>query len=82
VRGTRVVCFDRMRRKMLDEPAVVATRAVRLALDGVVEAVDGSLVRAAAASLCVHGDSPAAVDMARAVRTALDAAGVAVRAPW
>jgi UPF0271 protein len=67
---------------LLDEPAVVATRAVRLALDGVVEAVDGSLVRAAAASLCVHGDSPAAVDMARAVRTALDAAGVAVRAPW
>ncbi len=67
---------------LLDDPEFVAERAVRLALDGVVEALDGSLVRADAASLCVHGDSPSAVDMARAVRAALDAAGVQVRAPW
>ncbi|MDR7188620.1 UPF0271 protein [Microbacterium sp. BE35] len=67
---------------LLDDPAFVAARAVRLADEGVVEAVDGSLVRADAASLCVHGDSPSAVDMARAVRAALDAAGVEVRAPW
>ena len=67
---------------LLDAPALVAGRAARLADEGVVEAVDGSLVRADAASLCVHGDSPSAVDMARAVRAALDAAGVEVRAPW
>lgn len=67
---------------LLDDPGLVAARAVRLARDGVVEAVDGSLVRADAASLCVHGDSPAAVAMARAVRAALDAEGVEVRAPW
>ncbi|WP_426323844.1 5-oxoprolinase subunit PxpA [Microbacterium sp. E-13] len=67
---------------LLDDPDLVAARAVRLAREGVVEAVDGSLVRADAASLCVHGDSPAAVDMARAVRAALDAARVEVRAPW
>ncbi len=67
---------------LLDDPDLVAERAVRLASEGVVEAVDGSLVRADAASLCVHGDSPAAVGMARAVRAALDAAGVEVRAPW
>jgi len=67
---------------LLDDPAVVAARALRLACDGLVEAVDGTLVRADAASLCVHGDSPSAVAMARAVRTALDAARVEVRAPW
>ncbi|WP_194397446.1 5-oxoprolinase subunit PxpA [Microbacterium atlanticum] len=67
---------------LLDDPEAVAARAVRLARDGVVEAVDGTVVVAAAASLCVHGDSPSAVDMARAVRAALDAAGVVVRAPW
>lgn len=67
---------------LLDDPDVVAARAVRLAVEGVVEAVDGALLRADAASLCVHGDSPGAVAMARAVRAALDAAGVAVRAPW
>lgn len=67
---------------LLDDPEVVAARAVRLARDGVVAAIDGSLIVAEAASLCVHGDSPAAVDMARAVRAALDAEGVDVRAPW
>jgi len=67
---------------LLADPGLVAARAVRLAVDGDVEAVDGSVVRADAASLCVHGDSPSAVDMARAVRAALDAAGVEVRAPW
>lgn len=67
---------------LLNDPEVVAARAVRLAQQGVVDAVDDSTVRADAASLCLHGDSPAAVAMARAVRAALDAAGIEVRAPW
>lgn len=67
---------------LLDDPELVAARAVRLAREGVVEAADGTIVRTDAASLCVHGDSPSAVAMARAVRAALDAAGVEVRAPW
>jgi UPF0271 protein len=67
---------------LLDDPDQVAARAVRLAREHVVEAVDGTVVDADAASLCVHGDSPAAVEMARAVRAALEAAGVEVRAPW
>jgi UPF0271 protein len=67
---------------LLDDPDAVAARAVRLALAGEVEAVDGSVITADAASLCLHGDSPSAVAMARAVRAALDAAGVEVRAPW
>jgi UPF0271 protein len=67
---------------LLDDPAVVAARAVSLARSGVVEAADGSPVAAEAESLCLHGDSPAAVAMARAVRAALDAEGIEVRAPW
>lgn len=67
---------------LLHDPVVVAERALRLVRDGVVEAVDGSTVATDAASLCLHGDTPAAVEMARAVRTALDAAGIEVRAPW
>ncbi len=67
---------------LLDDPDVVATRAVRLAREGVVETADGTLVHPDATSFCVHGDSPGAVAMARAVRAALDAAGVDVRAPW
>ncbi|WP_243075588.1 5-oxoprolinase subunit PxpA [Microbacterium sp. SS28] len=67
---------------LLDDPAAVAARAVRLAREGRVDAVDGTDVAADAASLCLHGDSPAAVAMARAVRAALDAEGIEVRAPW
>ncbi|WP_345801498.1 5-oxoprolinase subunit PxpA [Microbacterium sp. AZCO] len=67
---------------LLDDPALVAARAVRLARAGLVDAVDGSDIAADAASLCLHGDSPAAVAMARAVRAALDVEGIEVRAPW
>ena len=67
---------------LLHDPDLVAARAVRLARDGEVEAVDGTVVHADAVSLCLHGDSPGAVAMARAVRAALDAAGVGVAAPW
>lgn len=67
---------------LLDDPAAVADRAVRLVREGLVEAVGGHLVAVEAASLCVHGDTPAAVAMARAVRAALVADGVEVRAPW
>jgi UPF0271 protein len=67
---------------LLHDPTEVAGRAVRLARDGVVEAVDGSVLAAGARSLCLHGDSPGAVAMARAVRAALDDTGIEVRAPW
>lgn len=65
---------------LLHDPDEVAARAVRMVVDGVVDAVDGTEVAVDAASLCVHGDSPGAVAMAHAVRSALDAAGVVVRA--
>ena len=61
---------------LVHDPAEVAERAVRMAVEGTVLAVDGSTVRAAVASLCVPGDPPGAVELARAVRTALAAAGV------
>lgn len=58
-----------------DVPAI-ADRAVRLVADGVVEAIDGSLVQLQPDSLCVHGDTPGAVTMAESVRAALESAGV------
>jgi UPF0271 protein len=65
---------------VLHDPETIAGRVVRLARDGVVEAVDGTLVRVRAASVCVHGDTPGAVAIATAVRGALERAGVEVRA--
>lgn len=67
---------------LLHDADVVAERALRLVREGRVVAVDGALVPVDAVSLCVHGDTDGAVSMARAVRAALDAAGLRVRAPW
>lgn len=60
-----------------DRDAVVQ-RAVRMAVDGTVVAVDGGEVALKARSICVHGDTPGAVDLARSVRSALSGAGVAL----
>ncbi|WP_136519084.1 LamB/YcsF family protein [Cellulomonas telluris] len=56
-----------------------AERAVRMATEGAVVAVDGRTVPVAADSLCLHSDTPGAVPIAGAVRAALAAAGVEVR---
>lgn len=47
-------------------------------LDGKVQAVDGSIVRIAADSICVHGDTPGAVAMAARIRAAVADAGVEI----
>lgn len=67
---------------LVDDSALVAERALRLVREGEVVAVDGTRIAVDAASLCLHGDTPSAVAMARAVRGALDASGMEVRAPW
>lgn len=63
---------------VITDPAVAAARAVGLARDGVVEALDGTTLHLRADTLCVHGDTPGAVAIARAVRSALEAAGIPV----
>ncbi|WP_157574065.1 LamB/YcsF family protein [Nocardia jejuensis] len=55
-------------------------QALSIARDGKAGTVDGGTVAVTAASLCVHGDSPAAVEMARRIRAALTESGVPVRA--
>lgn len=64
---------------VLDDPEVVARRAVRIAREGRVDARDGTDLALPCDSLCVHGDNPAAVALVRALRTALEAAGIGVR---
>ena len=64
---------------VVSDPDAVVERSVRLATAGEVVAVDGSVLAVRVSSLCVHGDTPGAVDLARRVRRALGEAGVAVR---
>jgi UPF0271 protein len=63
---------------LVEDPAEAAARAVALCLGLPIRAVDGADVRLEVETLCVHGDSPGAAAIARAVRTALDAAGIEV----
>jgi len=65
---------------LVDDPEDGARRARSLALDGGLEAVDGTWVAVDVRTLCIHGDRPGAEHHARAVRRTLDAAGVEVRA--
>jgi UPF0271 protein len=61
---------------LVTDPEIVVRRAVQMARDGTVLATDGSLITNRVESLCVHGDTPGAVQLALAVREGLSAAGV------
>jgi 5-oxoprolinase (ATP-hydrolysing) subunit A len=63
---------------VLQDPTFVAERVRRMVVDGELDAVDGSTLKVAAASVCVHGDSPAAVDMAVAIRALLESSDVEI----
>lgn len=67
---------------VLHDPEAVAGRAVRLAETGEIVAFDGTVIQTEAQSLCIHGDTAEAVAIARAVREALEARGIAIRSPW
>jgi UPF0271 protein len=61
---------------LVTDPDEVATRAVRMATEKTVVAVDGSVVPTPVESICLHGDTPGAVRCAELVRAALIDAGV------
>lgn len=63
---------------VLHDEALIAERMLTLVRDGVIEAVDGSLVRVQADSICVHGDSPGAVAIARRLRQRFTQEGVKI----
>ena len=65
---------------VLADPAAAAAQALTLAR-GAVVAADGSVLTLWVDTLCVHGDSPGAVAIATAVRTAMAEVGIEVVAP-
>jgi 5-oxoprolinase (ATP-hydrolysing) subunit A len=65
---------------LITDPASAAAKAVRIVCDGTVASIDGSPVPLTADTLCLHGDNPHVLEIARAVRDALEAAGVTVQA--
>jgi len=65
---------------VIHTPEIVVHRAVRMAREGTVEAVDGSRVTLTIDTLCVHGDTPGAAELASRIRRALVDAGIEVKA--
>lgn len=63
---------------VLQDPDQVAQRILGLIETGRIQAIDGSWIALQVDSVCVHGDSPGAVAMARALRARLESAGVAL----
>jgi UPF0271 protein len=62
--------------KQLRDPQATAVRAVRLVTEGKVQTLDGGDLALKARSICVHGDAPNAAEIAAAIRSSLEAAGV------
>ena len=65
---------------VLEDPDAIADRVLAMVLEGRLEAIDGTVLDVAPESVCLHGDTPGAVAMARAVRGRLVEAGVRLEA--
>ncbi len=65
---------------VITDAEAVSARALRLVREGVMPAASGRDIQLDARSLCVHGDTPGAVLLARALRSTLTEAGVELRA--
>jgi 5-oxoprolinase (ATP-hydrolysing) subunit A len=65
---------------VLGDPAEIAQRVLTMVASGQVSAIDGAQIVVSVESVCVHGDSPGAVQIATAVRDQLKAAGTEIRA--
>jgi UPF0271 protein len=65
---------------VIHDAAIVVTRAIRMVKDRTVVAADGTIVPLEADTICVHGDTPGADELAAKVRAGLEAAGITVKA--
>jgi 5-oxoprolinase (ATP-hydrolysing) subunit A len=69
----------RIKGAVLSDPGLVAERALKMAKEGQVIAVDGSEIELHVDTLCVHGDNPAAVELVKTIRSLLESEGIQVK---
>jgi UPF0271 protein len=65
---------------VIEDPEIVVPRVIRMVRDRVVDAIDGTVVPLVVDTICIHGDTPGAADLAAGIRAALKQEGVEVRA--
>jgi UPF0271 protein len=66
---------------LLCDPKEAAQRVLRMLREGKVRSVEGRDVDVRGETICVHGDTPGAVEFARELRTQLEREGVRISAP-
>jgi UPF0271 protein len=64
---------------VIHDPKVVTERALLMAKENKVVAIDGTVIPLEVQTLCVHGDNPSAVDLVRSIRASLEKEGVSVK---
>jgi len=65
---------------LIHDVETVVARAVRMAKDGTVVAIDGTTIHLQVDAVCVHSDTPGADELAAKLRAGLQAAGILVKA--
>jgi len=66
---------------LLHDPKEAAARVLRMLREGKVRSVEGQDVEVRGETICVHGDTPGAVEFARQLRTRLESEGVKISVP-
>jgi UPF0271 protein len=66
---------------LLRDPKEAAQRVLRMLREGKVRSVEGRDVEVRGETVCVHGDTPGAVEFARELRSQLEHEGVRIKAP-
>ncbi|MEH2477569.1 UPF0271 protein [Nitrobacteraceae bacterium AZCC 2146] len=64
---------------VLHDPVLIADRVVKMVQDGAVTTITGKVIKMKMDTVCIHGDTPGAVEIGRHVRDALKAAGIDVK---
>ncbi len=64
---------------LIHDPAAAAKRVLKMVLQGCVTSQQGTEVPLRPDTICIHGDSPGAVDFATAIRARLEREGIVVR---
>lgn len=64
---------------VIHDPALASERVLRMVCDRQIISANGRVIPVEPDTVCVHGDNPAAVAMAEAVRASLEKSGIAVR---
>jgi 5-oxoprolinase (ATP-hydrolysing) subunit A len=62
-------------------PQAIGDRIARLFTTGKIASIDGREIEVRAETVCIHSDTPGAPEIARAIRSALERAGINVKAP-